>query len=75
MENMDLERFADLLRRMIEKYAEKIDWDSLPDPPEPSTDEVDGFFLLGNIRVLLVLSTEKKYNKYIHLYHVQTDKE
>ena len=34
MENMDLERFADLLRRMIEKYAEKIDWDSLPDPPE-----------------------------------------
>lgn len=43
MENMDLERFADLLRRMIEKYAEKIDWDSLPDPPEPSTDEVDGF--------------------------------
>ena len=44
MENMDLERFADLLRRMIEKYAEKIDWDSLPDPPEPSTDEVDGFF-------------------------------
>ena len=49
--NIELERLADLLAKLIEKYAEKIDWANLPDPPpkpgkkKPATDkEVAGFF-------------------------------
>lgn len=33
-ENMELERFAALLGRLIEKYADRIDWNSLSDPPK-----------------------------------------
>lgn len=61
IENMDMERFADLLRKLIEKYADKIDWDSLPDPPKPPADEVDGFslekvclFLYANIKSSII---------------------
>ena len=34
--NMDLERFADLLANLSEKYIDKIDLDSLPTPPRPT---------------------------------------
>lgn len=40
----DLQRLADLLGDILEKYADKIDLDSLPDPPprpsktKPATD-------------------------------------
>lgn len=48
--DMNLERFADLLTGLIEKYIDKIDLDSLPDPPprptkKPTTDDVVGFFV------------------------------
>ena len=41
----DLQRLADLLGDILEKYADKIDLDSLPDPPpspskeKPATDQ------------------------------------
>ena len=34
----DMNRLADLLANLIEKYAEQIDIDSLPDPPRPTDD-------------------------------------
>lgn len=57
--DMDLERFADLLAGLIEKYIDKIDLDSLPDPPprpskqRPTTDDVVGSFF-GEILSFLV---------------------
>lgn len=43
----DLDRLAGLLTDLIEKYADRIDLDNLPDPPpRPTTDEVVGIFLL-----------------------------
>lgn len=42
--DMDLERFADLLTGLIEKYATKIDLDSLPDPPRPEEQKTSVFF-------------------------------
>ena len=42
--DMDLERFADLLTGLIEKYANKIDLDSLLDPPRPTVEKIVGFF-------------------------------
>lgn len=43
--DIELERFANLLKRLIEKYIDKIDLDSLPDPPRPTIDKVVGFLL------------------------------
>ena len=34
----DMNRLADLLANLIEKYAEQIDIDSLPDPSRPTDD-------------------------------------
>lgn len=34
--NNDLDKLADLLGNLLEKYADKIDFDSLPDVPPPS---------------------------------------
>ena len=51
--DMDLERFADLLTGLIEKYANKIDLDSLPDPPRPEIDKISGSFACK--RLLCVL--------------------
>lgn len=52
----DLDRLAELLADLIEKYAERIDLDNLPDPPpRPTTDEV-----VGNFFVLSGLFLEKK---------------
>lgn len=34
-DDMEIERFANLLTGLIEKYANKIDLDSLPDQPRP----------------------------------------
>lgn len=31
----DLDKLADLLGNLLEKYADKIDFDSLPDIPPP----------------------------------------
>jgi len=31
----DMDRFADLLASLLEKYADGIDLENLPDPPEP----------------------------------------
>jgi len=36
--NHDIDRFAELLASLIEKYADQLDLDSLPCPPRP-TDE------------------------------------
>ena len=33
--NDDLDKLADLLGNLLEKYADKIDFDSLPDVPPP----------------------------------------
>jgi len=32
----DMDRLADLLANLIEKYAEEIDLESLSDPPRPT---------------------------------------
>ena len=32
----DLDKFAELLGDLLEKYSDKIDLNSLPDPPLPS---------------------------------------
>lgn len=45
--NMELERFADLLTYLIEKYAGQIDLSSLPDMERPTTKEVVGLIRLG----------------------------
>jgi len=34
----DIDRLADLLANLIEKYADKIDLENLPDPPRPTKD-------------------------------------
>ncbi len=34
--NDDMDRLADLFAYLIEKYADKIDLDNLPDPPRPA---------------------------------------
>lgn len=34
----DMNRLADLFANLIEKYAEQIDIESLPDPPRPTDD-------------------------------------
>lgn len=34
----DMNRLADLLANLIEKYAEQINIESLPDPPRPTDD-------------------------------------
>lgn len=34
--NNDLDKLADLLGSLLEKYSDKIDLNSLPDPPPPS---------------------------------------
>ena len=35
----DLERFADLMANIIAKYINRIDLDSLPEPPRPEVNE------------------------------------
>lgn len=32
----EIDRLADLLANLIEKYAEELDLESLPDPPRPT---------------------------------------
>ena len=39
-DDMEIERFAHLLTGLIEKYANKIDLDSLPDQPRPEVYEI-----------------------------------
>ena len=34
--DLELERLADLLAYLIEKYGDKIELESLPDPPRPT---------------------------------------
>lgn len=34
----EIDRFAELLANLIEKYADKIDLDTLPDPPKPTNE-------------------------------------
>lgn len=36
--DMDIERLANLLAYLIEKYGDKLDLESLPDPPRPTTE-------------------------------------
>lgn len=36
--NNDLDKLADLLGSLIEKYSDKIDLNSLPDPPPSQSD-------------------------------------
>lgn len=36
--DLELERLADLLAYLIEKYGDKIELESLPDPPRPTTE-------------------------------------
>lgn len=36
--DMELERLANLLAYLIEKYGDKLDLESLPDPPRPTTE-------------------------------------
>ena len=37
--NDDMDRLADFLANLIEKYADKIDLDTLPEPPRPTDEE------------------------------------
>lgn len=43
----DLQRLANLLGDILEKYADRIDLDSLPDPPRPTTNNVVGLLFFG----------------------------
>ena len=36
--DLELGRLADLLAYLIEKYGDKIELESLPDPPRPTTE-------------------------------------
>ena len=36
--DMELERLANLLAYLIEKYGGKLDLESLPDPPRPTAE-------------------------------------
>jgi len=36
--NNEVDRLADLFANLIEKYADKIDLDNLPQPPRPIDD-------------------------------------
>lgn len=44
MENcVEFERFINVMADLIAKYADKIDLDSLPDPPKPTVEKIVGF--------------------------------
>lgn len=40
---IEFERFINVMADLIEKYADKLDLDSLPDPPKPTVEKTVGF--------------------------------
>ena len=48
--NDEMERLADLLAKLIEKYVDKMDLENLPPPPPcPTAEDVVGIFLLRKL--------------------------